>query len=196
MTTPVTLALPPAVVISPTGVQGPRGNSTLSGARAPQAADGIDGDYWIDTTNYPTSVVLYGPKASGAWPGAGVTLHDTSVFAQLAGDLGGTTASPRVTATHLAAPLPVAQGGTGSAVQSFVDLATDQTINGNKTLAYYTTLQTGQVNGAFNLLGNVGFFGAAAAARQTVTGAKGGNAALASLISALATLGLVTDNTT
>lgn len=32
--------------------------------------------------------------------------------------------------------------------------------------------------------------------RQTVTGAKGGNAALASLITALANLGFVTDSTT
>jgi hypothetical protein len=38
-----------------------------------------------------------------------------------------------------------------------------------------------------------GFFGAEPAARPTVTGAKGGNAALASLLSALATLGLITD---
>lgn len=30
-----------------------------------------------------------------------------------AGDIGGTTSSPTVTGTHLAAPLPVAQGGTG-----------------------------------------------------------------------------------
>ncbi|MEU5111721.1 hypothetical protein AB0G64_09495 [Streptomyces longwoodensis] len=50
---------------------------------------------------------------------------------------------------------------------------------------------------AFRHLGSTaGFFGAAAAAKPTVTGAKGGNAALASLISALATLGLITDSTT
>lgn len=38
-----------------------------------------------------------------------------------------------------------------------------------------------------------GFFGATPIVRPTVTGAKGGNAALASLITALATLGLITD---
>jgi hypothetical protein len=32
-----------------------------------------------------------------------------------AGDIGGTASSPTVTGTHLAAPLPVAQGGTGQA---------------------------------------------------------------------------------
>jgi len=41
-----------------------------------------------------------------------------------------------------------------------------------------------------------GFFGAAAVGRPTVTGAKGGNAALASLLTALVGLGLITDSTT
>lgn len=50
------------------------------------------------------------------------------------GDLGGTYPAPTVTATHLAAALPVAQGGTGSAVQNFVDLTTNQgSVAGNKT---------------------------------------------------------------
>lgn len=40
------------------------------------------------------------------------------------------------------------------------------------------------------------FFGATLTAKPNVTGSKGGNAALASLITALATLGLVTDSTT
>ncbi|MHC3450739.1 hypothetical protein [Streptomyces prasinus] len=42
----------------------------------------------------------------------------------------------------------------------------------------------------------LGFYGATAAAKPTVTGSTGGNAALTSLISALATLGLITNNTT
>jgi Pectate lyase superfamily protein len=58
---------------------------------------------------------------------------------QLAGDLGGgvagTAASPQVTSTHLAAPLPIAQGGTGSGSQNFVDLTTNQTIAGTKTFS-------------------------------------------------------------
>lgn len=41
----------------------------------------------------------------------------------------------------------------------------------------------------------LGFFGATAVQKQNLTGAKGGNAALASVITALANLGLVTDNT-
>lgn len=41
----------------------------------------------------------------------------------------------------------------------------------------------------------LGFYGAAAANKPTVTGSRGGNAALASLLTALATLGLITDST-
>ncbi|OPZ74491.1 MAG: hypothetical protein BWY79_02097 [Actinobacteria bacterium ADurb.Bin444] len=41
----------------------------------------------------------------------------------------------------------------------------------------------------------VGFYNTTPAAKPTVTGSRGGNAALASLLTALATLGLVTDNT-
>jgi hypothetical protein len=42
--------------------------------------------------------------------------------------------------------------------------------------------------------GKIGFFDALAASKPTVTGSRGGNAALASLLTALATLGLVTDS--
>lgn len=42
----------------------------------------------------------------------------------------------------------------------------------------------------------LGFYGAAAAIKQTVTGSRGGNAALASLLTALSTIGLVTDSST
>lgn len=41
---------------------------------------------------------------------------------------------------------------------------------------------------------NLGFFGAAANSKQTVTGSRGGNAALQSLLSALANYGLITDS--
>jgi hypothetical protein len=44
--------------------------------------------------------------------------------------------------------------------------------------------------------GTIGFNGAAAVAKPTVTGSRGGNAALASLLTALASYGLITDSTT
>lgn len=43
--------------------------------------------------------------------------------------------------------------------------------------------------------GTLGFYGAAGTTKPTVTGAKGGDAALGSLISALSALGLITDAT-
>ncbi|MFD8279713.1 hypothetical protein ACFV47_11015 [Streptomyces solisilvae] len=50
---------------------------------------------------------------------------------------------------------------------------------------------------AFRHLGStLGFYGATAASKPTVSGSRGGNAALASLLTALSTLGLVTDSTT
>lgn len=42
----------------------------------------------------------------------------------------------------------------------------------------------------------LGFYGAAAVSKRTVSGSRGGNAALASLLSALVTMGLITDSTT
>lgn len=49
------------------------------------------------------------------------------------GDLDGTYPDPLVINTHLASPLPVNQGGTGSSTQNFVDLTTAQSIGGIKT---------------------------------------------------------------
>lgn len=109
------------VVISPTGVQGPRGNTILSGVGAPTAATGVDGDYYGDTTNLPTSWVLHGPKATGAWPAGTITVSGGGV--QLAGDLGGSNSSPQVTSTHLVAPLPIPQGGTGGTSQASAQTA-------------------------------------------------------------------------
>jgi hypothetical protein len=47
-----------------------------------------------------------------------------------------------------------------------------------------------------NTAPGIGFLGASAKTKQTVTGSRGGNTALASLITALANYGLITDNTT
>lgn len=68
------------------------------------------------------------------------------------------------------------------------------------------TASGGQVagaNGAFGSLdvggdcvigGDIGFYGTAQQPKPTITGSRGGNAALASLLTALAGLGLITDN--
>jgi hypothetical protein len=52
------------------------------------------------------------------------------------------------------------------------------------------------VTQAFRHTGNaLGFYNSATTAKQTVTGSRGGNAALADLLTKLATLGLITDST-
>jgi hypothetical protein len=54
-----------------------------------------------------------------------------------------------------------------------------------------------EIDGALNHDGTtVGFYGTAPVSKPTITGSKGGNVALASLITALVSLGLIIDNTT
>ena len=54
----------------PAGPVGRDGNPLLYGAGAPSNALGNDGDFYFDQTNS----LLYGPKASGAWPGSYISL--------------------------------------------------------------------------------------------------------------------------
>jgi hypothetical protein len=58
----------------------------------------------------------------------------TIAAVQIGADIGGTPTAPEVVATHLAAALPVNQGGTGSTAQNFVDLVTNQTKTGTLTV--------------------------------------------------------------
>lgn len=51
-------------------------------------------------------------------------------------------------------------------------------------------------NGAVTFNNNVGFYGTTPVAKPTITGAKGGNVALANLLTALASYGLLIDSTT
>jgi hypothetical protein len=113
--------------------------------------------------NYPNPFVakVNGTAISGI-PSAGYTLLATSGSAaswqalpvatgsvegiiQLTGDLGNTAASPQVTSTHLSSALPLAQGGTGSTTQNFVDLTTAQTIAGLKTFSSHVAVPGGTV---------------------------------------------------
>lgn len=55
---------------------------------------------------------------------------------------------------------------------------------------------TTTVSGGLSVAGSVAFNGATVAAQPTVTGSRGGNAALASLLTALASTGLIIDGTT
>lgn len=52
------------------------GNTILNGAGAPTAGTGNNGDFYIDTTAH----VIYGPKASGAWPATGTSMSGTNTW--------------------------------------------------------------------------------------------------------------------
>lgn len=51
------------------GTDGTDGYTILNGSGAPSSGTGVDGDFYIDTTNWD----IYGPKAAGAW-GSGTSI--------------------------------------------------------------------------------------------------------------------------
>ena len=70
-------------------------------------------------------------------------------------------------------------------------------IAGSTTYSYAQLPQQFNVTSSFAVNTNqVGFYGASAIAKPTISGSKGGNAALSSLLTQLSALGLVTDSTT
>lgn len=87
--------------------------------------------------------------------------------------------------------------GTGSAMVSARGASADVSVIARGKGASGVQLQAGnaQVKIEVNTTG-VGFYGTAPVAKPAVTGSRGGNAALASLLTALASQGLLTDSTT
>lgn len=84
----------------------------------------------------------------------------------------------------------------GSLTTDWVD-STDATRKARITLSAFDTAAREVMRGeGTGSAAAIGFLGASAIARPTVTGSRGGNAALASLLTALASLGLITDSTT
>lgn len=112
--------------------------------------------------------------------------------------LGGQTVTPVLRATGLTV---IALASTGHAFQTggsaSTNLAFDPTSIQARNNGAAATLNLNQLGGDI-LIGIVsaglGFYGSAAVAKQTVTGSRGANAALASLLTALATLGLIVDS--
>jgi hypothetical protein len=74
--------------------------------------------------------------------------------------------------------------------------ATDLSVSAVMTMLGAAPLNSPSFTGTVRLAGSIGVNGAAAPAKPTVAGAKGGNAALASLIAALVSYGFITDSTT
>jgi len=80
--------------------------------------------------------------------------------------------------------------GTVSSGTSFPSASVATNINiGTSVIGLFTASNT-------IIFGNVGFYGTSAQSKPTVSGAKAGNAALTSLCTALANLGLITNSTT
>lgn len=58
------------VIISDTGLQGPRGTGLLNGSGAPEDTLGINGDFYLDVAfeDGRPKYHLYGPKDNDVWP--------------------------------------------------------------------------------------------------------------------------------
>ncbi len=126
------------------------------------------------TTNAVVNSVTSGHNSSGT-PAAGFgsgllfNLHSSTTTAQSAARL----TIEWVTATHAS-----------------------RAARGSLTAYYTSTERTCFQWEANSTVALVGFLGTAPVAKQTVTGSRGGNAALASVLTALANFGLITDSST
>ncbi len=140
-------------LVGPTGATGPQGIQGPTGATGPQGPIGLPGQAATVTTN----ANLTGPITSvgnataiASQTGTGSTfVMNTSPT--LIGPALGTPASGIATnltglplTTAVTGILPVANGGTGSSTQNFVDLTTNQTIAGAKIFSSDLTI-TGKV---------------------------------------------------
>lgn len=81
-------------------------------------------------------------------------------------------------------------------IQASFPTATDASRKGRVVFTAYDTAEREGIRiEASGTAPMLGFYGSAAVAQQTVTGSRGGNAALADLLTKLATLGLIVDGT-
>lgn len=161
--------------------------------------------HWVRNVETSAYVNTYSPKiVSWAFGGGSTQANATSYIALNGGPLepggpGTTSSDPQLTlflkqntTQGFKSRLKALAVGVGSAAHTTELQVAPQAAEGSE--AYQVALAVrASVSGANP---GIGFLGATPAARQALTGSRGGNAALASLITALATLGLVTDGTT
>lgn len=102
-----------------TGATGPQGPQGTTGATGPQGLRGATGATGPQGPMGPQGPI--GPRGPGSV---------TSVSATGPLTVTNSTTTPLIS---LGGVVPLANGGTGSATKNFVDLSTDQTVNGNKT---------------------------------------------------------------
>jgi hypothetical protein len=112
------------------------------------------------------------PSTGGGGGSASDADATTKGIVQLANDFGGTAAAPTVVATHLAAALPLAQGGTAATSASAA--RTSLGLGGAATLAVGTTAGTvaagddSRITGAAAKSANLSDLGSAATARTNL----------------------------
>lgn len=92
------------------------------------------------------------------------------------------------------------RNGSGTPTQGFsaqVDSSGNALLIGGTGATLFALRTPTSTSHNIQILGDqIGFYGATPFSKQTITGAKGGNTALASLLTALVNLGLITDSTT
>jgi hypothetical protein len=89
-----------------------------------------------------------------------------------------------------------AEGGTADGSDFYVQALDNTGAAVGFALQIVRSTMAASFNGSLRVNGTIGFNNTAPVARPTVSGAKGSNAALGSLITALAAYGLITDTTT
>jgi hypothetical protein len=178
----------------------------LSGQLTSTVATGTPPLVIASTTKIPNLNVdlLNGTTWTAPGPIGGTT-PAAAVFTALTAT-GAVTCGTDTTTTNLL--VRGASSGTsgGSAVYCRNGAATFIIAIGNKSAivggAYdatpyiYSNTSAVELSAGFKTNGNIGFFGTAPVAKPTVTGSRGGNAALASLLTGLAAYGLVLDSST
>lgn len=167
-----------------------------------------DGSTYLDLNATGTDPIFYSSKfqilASGSatFSGTVASTSFTGSSATFNGDV--SIGAPSATGATLSITGEVTPPVPGPSVQLTATLAVSSdndtlTVSGVTTLAVSALSTTGTATVGGNLAHggtNAGFFGATPGAKPTASGSRGGNAALASLLTGLSGLGLITDSTT
>jgi len=127
---------------------------------------------------------LFGPTVNNSGGGTTVTNMNCMNFLALTNGSGATVTN---FAYMKMADVPAARATNIFGINSAMN---------DGTFINHTGTAPTKLGGDLEIAGDVGFYGTAAAAKPTVTGATGGNVALQNLLTALAGLGLLTDSTT
>lgn len=209
-----------------TGATGPKGDAGTQGEQGPTGATGPqpplgaagDGPTVALRSDDPTTTNARTPTAHASTHGTGGTDPVTVAQSQVTGlatalaallPLGGGTMTGTTNATladaGTTAEASLVSGDTFDRFRRYTDGKQEWGSGGaaRDTNLYRDAANSLRTDDALTIalalrhLGStLGFYGATAAAKPAVTGSRGGNAALASLLTALSTLGLITDSTT